>query len=161
MTTVRTTAIHRGPFNLRQRLLQAAIGLAVLAVGLTSTALPSSAATGSFTGNLTVSATTVSVGAPFTATQTATNLTASQLYPIIVGIRRLGFTVTASVAPRTGICRIAGSATCNFLLLAPNETQSYTLTLVATTPGTYQLQGWSSSTTVPGGSLTTLTITVV
>jgi len=80
----------------------------------------------------------VRVGAPFTATQTATNLTRSQIYPII-----------------------AGSATCNFLLLAPSETQSYTLTLVATAPGTYQIQGWSSSTTVPGGSLTTLTITVV
>src|SRR5436305_6816172 len=161
MTKVITTATRQRRFNLRQRLLQAAIGMAVLTVGLASTALPSSAAAGSFTGNLTVSATTVNVGTPFTATQTATNLTRSQIYPIIVGIRRLGLTVTASVPPRTGLCRIAGSATCNFLLLAPSETQSYTLTLVATAPGTYQIQGWSSSTTVPGGSLTTLTITVV
>jgi hypothetical protein len=78
-----------------------------------------------------------------------------------VGIRRLGFTVKASVPPRTGICRIAGSATCSFLVLTSNETQSYSLTLVGTTRGTYQLQGWATSPSVPGGSVTTLTITVV
>jgi hypothetical protein len=136
----------------------------ILAVTLASLGVLSraaSAATGSFTGTLTTSATTVTAGQAFTATQTAVNLTSSQLYPITVGIRRLGFTVTGSVPPRTGFCRIAGSATCSFLSLAPHETQSYTLTLVANTPGTYQLQGWASSTSVPGGSLTTITITVV
>ena len=144
--------------RVRLSVVLAALGgfIAALVVG----APASYAATGSFTGNLRVSATTVAAGTPFTATQTATNLTAGQLYPITVGIRRLGFTVVSSVPPRTGICRIAGSATCSFLALAPNETQSYTLTLVTSTPGTYQLQGWASSTSVPGGSLTTLTITV-
>lgn len=142
-------------------LLRAALILAITLATVGGISRAASAATGSFTGTLTVSATTVTAGTPFTATQTATNLTSSQLYPITVGIRRLGFTVTHSVPPRTGFCRIAGSATCSFLSLAPNETQSYTLTLVATTPGTYQLQGWASSTSVPGGSLTTITITVV
>ena len=134
--------------------------LAIVAASLAGVSRPVSAATGSFTGNLTTSASTVSAGTPFTATQTAINLTSAQLYPITVGIRRLGFRVTGSVPPRTGFCRIAGSATCSFLALAPGETESYSLTLVATTPGTYQLQGWASSTSVPGGSLTTLTITV-
>ena len=142
-------------------LLQAALVLAVTLAALGGTSRPASAATGSFTGTLTTSATTVTAGTPFTVTQTATNLTPSQLYPITVGIRRLGFTVTHSAPPRTGLCRIAGSATCSFLLLAPSETQSYTLTLVANTPGTYQLQGWATSTSVPGGSLTAVTITVV
>jgi hypothetical protein len=143
------------------RVLLRAVLILAFAVGSLSGIHPASAATGSFTGALTTSATTVAVGTPFTATQTATNLTSSQLYPITVGIRRLGFTVTNPVRPRTGLCRIAGSATCSFLLLAPNETQSYTLTLVSNTPGTYQLQGWASSTSVPGGSFTTVTITVV
>jgi hypothetical protein len=147
------------PKNARP-LLRAALILAVTLAGLSAVGRPASAATGSFTGVLTTSATTVAAGTPFTVTQTATNLTATQLYPITVGIRRLGFTVTGSVPPRTGLCRIAGSATCSFLVLAPSETQSYTLTLTANTPGTYQLQGWASSTSVPGGALTTITITV-
>jgi hypothetical protein len=113
-----------------------------------------------FTGNLIVSATTVGVGTPFTVTETATNLTASQVGPIIVGIRRLGFTVLAAQKPRTGICRIAGSATCNFLELAPYETQSYTLTLVGNTPGTYQIQGWTTSSYVSGGFSGSVTVTV-
>jgi len=113
-----------------------------------------------FTGNLVVSATTTSVGSPITVTETATNLTASQVGPIIVGIRRLGFDVVAVTKPRTGICRIAGSATCNFLELAPNETQAYTLTLVANTAGTYQIQGWTTSSYVPGGFSGSVTVTV-
>ena len=113
-----------------------------------------------FTGNLTVSATTVSVGTPFTVTQTATNLTGAQVGPLIVGIRRLGFTVLAAQKPRTGVCRIAGSATCNFVELQPFETQSYTLTLAATTPGTYQLQGWTTSSYVSGGYSGSVTINV-
>jgi len=113
-----------------------------------------------FTGSLIVSATTVKAGQSFTATETATNLTNANVYPVIVGIRRLGFTVLSSVKPRTGLCRIAGSATCNFLNLAPNETQSYTLTLVSNTPGTYQLQGWTTSQSIAGGSSTTVNITV-
>ena len=88
------------------------------------------------------------------------SLTASQIGPIIVGIRRLGFTVVSAKRPRTGICRIAGSATCNFVELAPNETQSYTLTLVGTTAGTFQIQGWTTSSYVPGGFSGSVTVTV-
>jgi hypothetical protein len=125
--------------------------------GATATAEAQAA---TFTGNLSVSATTVGVGTPFTVTETATNLTASQVGPIIVGIRRLGFTVLAAQKPRTGTCRIAGSATCNFLELAPFETQSYTLTLVGNTPGTYQIQGWTTSSYVAGGFSGSVTVTV-
>lgn len=113
-----------------------------------------------FTGSLTVSPTTAAVGTPITVTETATNLTASQVGPIIVGIRRLGFTVVSAQKPRTGICRIAGSATCNFLELAPGETQSYTLTLTASAPGTYQIQGWTTSSYVPGGFSGSVTVTI-
>ncbi|HUL59733.1 MAG TPA: BatD family protein [Anaeromyxobacteraceae bacterium] len=114
----------------------------------------------SFTGSLTASATTVAVGTPFTVTETATNLTAAQVGPIIVGIRRLGFNVVAAQKPRTGICRVAGSATCNFLELAPGETQSYTLTLVPTAAGTFQIQGWTTSSYVAGGFSGSVIITV-
>jgi hypothetical protein len=125
-----------------------------------STSASADAQAAVFTGSLTVSPTTTSVGSPITVTETATNLTTSQVGPIIVGIRRLGFSVLAAVKPRTGICRIAGSATCNFLELAPGETQSYTLTLVANTPGTYQIQGWTTSSYVAGGFSGSVTVTV-
>jgi len=113
-----------------------------------------------FTGSLTVSTTSTTVGTPFTVTETATNLTGAQVGPIIIGIRRLGLTVVSSQKPRTGICRIAGSATCNFVELAPNETQSYKLTLTANAPGTYQIQGWTTSSYVSGGFSGSATITV-
>ena len=113
-----------------------------------------------FTGSLAVSSTTTTVGTPITVSESAINLTGSQVGPIIVGIRRLGFTVVAAQKPRTGICRIAGSATCNFLELAPYETQTYTLTLVATTPGTYTIQGWTTSSYATGGYSGSATITV-
>jgi hypothetical protein len=113
-----------------------------------------------FTGNLTVTPTTVTMGTPITVTETATNLTGSQVGPIIVGIRRLGFTVVSAQKPRTGICRIAGSATCNFVELAPSETQAYTLTLAPTAPGTYQIQGWTTSSYVTGGFSGSVTVTV-
>jgi len=113
-----------------------------------------------FTGSLAVSATTVAVGTPITVTESATNLTNAQVGPIIIGIRRLGFNVVAVQKPRTGICRIAGSATCNFVELAPGETQTYRLTLVPTAAGSFQLQGWTSSSYVTGGSFDTVTVTV-
>ena len=113
-----------------------------------------------FTGHLSVSSTTTTVGTPITVSESATNLTGSQVGPIIIGIRRLGFNVVSATKPRTGICRIAGSATCNFLELAPNETQAYTLTLVANTAGTYQIQGWTTSSYVPGGFSGSVTVTV-
>jgi len=113
-----------------------------------------------FTGSLTVSATTVAVGSAITVTETATNLTASQVGPLIVGIRRLGFNVVAVQKPRTGLCRIAGSATCNFVELAPGETQAYRLTLVPTAPGTYQIQGWTTSSYVAGGFSGSVSVTV-
>ena len=113
-----------------------------------------------FTGNLTVSATTVKAGTPFTVTESATNLTDTQVGFIAVGIRRLGFTVLAAQKPPTGICRIAGSATCYPLLLQPFQTQAYTLTLVGNTPGTYQIQGWTDSPYVSGGFSGSVTVTV-
>ena len=113
-----------------------------------------------YTGTLSVSATNIAVGTPITVTETATNLTATQVPFITVGIRRLGFNVTAVVKPRTGICRIAGSATCSFLLLAPHETQSYTLTLVPTAPGSYQVQGWTTQPTAGGGPGVLFTVIV-
>ena len=102
------------------------------------------------------------VGTTFTATQQAISLGDTQTPGITVGIRRLGFTVVASQPPRTGICRIAGSATCSFLLLAPHETQTYTLTLAPTTAGTYQLTGWTTQPIAggSGGTVQTVTITV-
>ncbi len=124
----------------------------------TSTAAAAAQAT--FTGNLTVSATTVAAGTPFTVTESATNLTASQLGFITVGIRRLGFTVVAAQKPPTGICRIAGSAVCTSLLLQPFQTQAYTLTLVGSTPGTYTIQGWTDSPYVSGGFSGSVTVTV-
>ena len=68
------------------------------------------------------------MGSTFTVTESAINLGNTQVSGITVGIRRLGFTVVSSKPPRTGICRIAGSATCSFLVLAGQETQAYTLT---------------------------------
>jgi hypothetical protein len=139
----------------------AAAGLALAA--LIVTASPSQALVGGqYTGSFSVSATTVKLGTTFTATQKAISQGSTQTPGITVGIRRLGFTVVASKPPRTGICRIAGSATCSFLLLAPGETQTYTLTLAPTTAGTYQLTGW---TTQPisggsGGTVQSITITV-
>jgi hypothetical protein len=113
-----------------------------------------------FTGHLAVSSTSLAVGTPFTVTESATNLTANQVGPVIVGIYRVGFNVTAVQKPRTGICRIAGSATCNFLELAGNETQSYTLTLVPTAPGTFTIKGWATSSYVTGGASEAVTVTV-
>jgi hypothetical protein len=87
----------------------AAAGLALAA--LTATASPSQALVGGqYTGSLSVSATTVKLGTTFTVTQQAISLGGTQTPGITVGIRRLGFTVVASQPPRTGICRIAGSA---------------------------------------------------
>jgi hypothetical protein len=138
-----------------------AAGLALAA--LTMTASPSQALVGGqYTGSLSVSATTVKLGTTFTATQRAISLGGTQTPGITVGIRRLGFTVVASQPPRTGICRIAGSATCSFLLLAPHETQTYTLTLAPTATGTYQLTGWTTQPIAggSGGTVQTVTITV-
>jgi hypothetical protein len=119
-------------------------------------ALTASALTGAFT----VSATDVAVGTPITVTQAATNPGSISLYPVIVGIYRVGFQVTAVTRPATGLCRVAGSATCNFLDLAPGETQLYTLTLVPTRSGTFVLSGWTRSSYVAGGSSQSVTVTV-
>jgi hypothetical protein len=113
-----------------------------------------------FSGKLTVSTTSTTVGSPIVVTESATNLTSSQVGPIILGIRRLGLQVTAVQKPATGICRIAGSATCNFVELAAQQTQSYQLTLTASTAGTYTIQGWATSSYVPGGASESVTVTV-
>ena len=113
-----------------------------------------------FSGKLNVSTTSTTVGSPIVVTESATNLTGSQVGPIILGIRRLGLQVTAVQKPATGICRIAGSATCNFVELAAKQTQSYQLTLTASTAGTYTIQGWATSSYVPGGASESVTVTV-
>jgi hypothetical protein len=142
--------------------MAAVIPLALLCV-VAAVAVPAaSSAASPYTGSLSVSATSVKVGDQITVVETATNLTGAQVSFITVGIRRLGFTVVSAVKPRTGICRIAGSATCSSLSLNPHETQSYTLTLAATTPGTYQIQGWTTQPTAGGapGVLFTVPVTV-
>ena len=145
----------------RARALAVATVVTLAAVAAAPTPVAAAVKTG-YTGALSVSATNIAVGTPITVTETATNLTGTQVPFITVGIRRLGFSVTAVVRPRTGICRIAGSATCSFLLLAPHETQSYTLTLVPTAPGTFQVQGWTTQPTAGGGPgvLYTVIVTV-
>jgi hypothetical protein len=113
-----------------------------------------------FTGALIVSSLDTSVGTPITVTQSATNLGPTPLYPIIVGIYRVGFKVQNVTRPATGICRIAGSATCNFINLAPGETQSYTLTLLPMMAGSFQIRGWTSSSYVSGGAWQAVTVNV-
>jgi hypothetical protein len=120
----------------------------------------SAASAAQFTGKLTVSATSVAVGTPIVVSESAINLTTGQLGPIIIGIYRVGFNVTAVTKPRTGICRIAGSATCNFVELASQETQTYQLTLVPTTAGTFTIKGWASSSYITGGNLEEVPVTV-
>jgi hypothetical protein len=137
------------------------IVVAALAVaGLLAVAPSARAANGDFTGALAASASTVKVGSTFTVTESAINLGSTQVSGITVGIRRLGFTVVSSKPPRTGICRIAGSATCSFLLLAGQETQTYTLTLSPTAPGTYTLQGWTTQPSTGRGFGASVTVTV-
>ena len=96
------------------------------------------------------------------ASQQAINLDTVQTPGINVGIRRLGFDVVSAVKPATGICRIAGSATCSFLLLAPHDSQTYTLTLRPTATGTFQLSGWTNQPIAggSGGTFQTVTVTV-
>ena len=137
------------------------IAVAALAVaGLLAVASPARAADGDFTGALAASASTVKVGSTFTVTESAINLGSTQVSGITVGIRRLGFTVVSSQPPRTGICRIAGSATCSFLLLSGHETQTYTLTLSTQTPGTYTIQGWTTQPSTGRGFGASVTVTV-
>jgi hypothetical protein len=128
----------------------------------TEAALVTEAVTGTpvFSGKLSVSTTSTTVGSPIIVQESATNLTGSQVGPVILGIRRLGFNVIAVQKPPTGICRIAGSATCNFVELAAHETQTYQLTLTASAPGTYTIQGWATSSYVAGGASESVTITV-
>ncbi len=146
----------------RRPSLRLLTALAVVTMGAAAAAPGATGAGSPYTGTLTVSATSVKVGGTITVTETAKNLTASQVSFITVGIRRLGFNVVGVVKPRTGICRIAGSATCSFLSLNPNETQSYTLTLQATAVGSYQIQGWTTQPTAGGapGVLYTVPVTV-
>jgi hypothetical protein len=113
-----------------------------------------------FTGSFTVTPTDPAPGSPVTATETATNLTSSPIGPIIMGIRRVGFRVVEVIRPRTGTCRIAGNAVCNFVQLDPGETQSYTLVLVPTTSGVEDLRGWTSSSYIVGGSSQTVGVSV-
>ena len=113
-----------------------------------------------FTGELAASASTVTMGSTFTVTESAINLGNTQVSGITVGIRRLAFAVVSSTPPRTGICRIAGSATCSFLSLTGHETQTYTLTLRPQAPGTYTLQGWTTQPSTGSGFGASVTVTV-
>jgi len=136
-------------------------GVAALATAALLAVAPSAhAADGDFTGALAASASTVKTGSTVSVTESAINLGSTQVSGITVGIRRLGFTVVSSQPPRTGICRIAGSATCSFLSLTGHETQIYTLTLRAQTPGTYTLQGWTTQPSTGRGFGASVTVTV-
>jgi hypothetical protein len=137
------------------------VAVAVLAVaGLLTVAPSAQAANGNFTGALVASASTVKMGSTFTVTESAINLGNTQVSGITVGIRRLGFAVVSSTPPRTGICRIAGSATCSFLSLTGHETQTYTLTLSPQATGTYTLQGWTTQPSTGRGFGASVTVTV-
>jgi len=133
---------------------------ALAAAALLAVAPSAQAAGGDFTGALAASASTVKMGSTFTVTESAINLGNTQVSGVTVGIRRLGFTVVSSTPPRTGICRIAGSATCSFLLLTGHETQAYTLTLSPQAPGTYTLQGWTTQPSTGRGFGASVTVTV-
>ncbi|HEY3595803.1 MAG TPA: hypothetical protein VGL13_18085, partial [Polyangiaceae bacterium] len=80
--------------------------------------------------------------------------------PIIIGINRVGFDVARILPPATGTCRTAGSVTCNFVELAPGETQSLAVTLVPSAPGTFSITGWARSSYIAGGSLESRSVTV-
>jgi hypothetical protein len=125
---------------------------------MTEAVAPSSSA--SFTGHLAAFPTSAVVGSSITVTETATNLTSSTVGPVIIGINRVGFDVSRIDDPPTGICRGAGSVTCNFVELDPGETQSLTLTLVPTTAGVFTIKGWTRSSYMAGGSLDSATIAV-
>jgi hypothetical protein len=166
-------AVHeflKGSSNMRQISILAVCACALASLGgcgaspedKSETASATEAVTGSpvFSGKLTVSTTATTVGSPIIVEESASNLTGSQVGPIILGIRRLGFTVAAVQKPATGICRVAGSATCNFIELAAHDTQSYRLTLTANAPGTYTIQGWATSSYVAGGASGSVTVTV-
>lgn len=156
-TACRTELHGTRPVTRAARLVAAA---ALAVAGLLAAAPSAQAADGDFTGALAASASTVKVGSTFTVTESAINLGNTQVSGITVGIRRLGFAVVSSTPPRTGICRIAGSATCSFLSLTGHETQTYTLTLRSQTPGTYTLQGWTTQPSTGRGFGASVTVTV-
>jgi len=157
--TARRTGSRGIPLG--RRIARLVAGAALAGAGLLAVAPSAQAAGGDFTGALAASASTVKMGSTFTVTESAINLGNTQVSGVTVGIRRLGFTVVSSTPPRTGICRIAGSATCSFLLLTGHETQAYTLTLSPQAPGTYTLQGWTTqpSTGRVFGASVTVTVT--
>jgi hypothetical protein len=146
--------------RLGMRAARLAAVAALAGAGLLAAAPSAHAANGDFTGALAASASTVKMGSTFTVTESAINLGNTQVSGITVGIRRLGFAVVSSTPPRTGFCRIAGSATCSFLLLAGQETQAYTLTLSPQAPGTYTLQGWTTQPSTGRGFGASVTVTV-
>jgi len=159
-----TTAFENPPVaHRRLRAVRASAAL-LLAIGAVAVSTQPSQALvgGAYSGALTASAATVRMGETITVTESAVSLADVQTPGITVGIRRLGFTVVSSHRPRTGLCRIAGSATCSFLLLAPHETQTYTLTLTPTAVGTFVLTGWTDQPVAggSGGTVQSVTVTV-
>ena len=146
--------------RLGMRVARLAAVAALAGAGLLAATPSAQAANGDFTGALVASASTVKMGSTFTVTESAINLGSTQVSGITVGIRRLGFAVVRSTPPRTGICRIAGSATCSFLSLTGHETQTYTLTLSPQAPGTYTIQGWTTQPSTGRGFGASVTVTV-
>jgi hypothetical protein len=146
--------------RLGMRAARLAAVAALAGAGSLAAAPSAQAADGDFTGALAASASTVKMGSTFTVTESAINLGGTQVSGITVGIRRLGFAVVSSTPPRTGICRIAGSATCSFLSLTGHETQTYTLKLSPQAPGTYTLQGWTTQPSTGRGFGASVTVTV-
>jgi hypothetical protein len=97
--------------RIRSRTARLALVAALAVVGLIGSASTAVAADGDFTGSLTVSTTTTTVGTPFTVTERAINLGSMQIPSITVGINRVCCNVVSVMRPHTGLCRIAGSAT--------------------------------------------------
>jgi hypothetical protein len=160
MTESATHGIVQVWHRIRSHTTRLALVGALAVTGLIGSASTAAAADGDFTGSLVVSTTTTTVGTPFTVTENAINLGSTQIPSITVGINRVCCKVVSVVRPRTGLCRIAGSATCSFLLLAPHETQFYTLTLTAYAPGTYVIKGWTTQPSTGRGFGASATITV-
>ena len=146
--------------RLGMRAARLATVAALARAGSLAVAPSAQAADGDFTGALAASSSTVKMGSTFTVTESAINLGGTQVSGITVGIRRLAFAVISSTPPRTGICRIAGSATCSFLSLTGHETQTYTLKLSPQAPGTYTLQGWTTQPSTGRGFGASVTVTV-
>ena len=85
-------------------------------------------------GALAASASTVKMGSTLTVTDSGPTLGNRRCPGSPCTFAGPAFAVVRSTPPRTGICCIAGSATCSFPSLTGHETQTYTLTLSPQAP---------------------------